>query len=803
MTNSSLMAFVDCRQLARQLELRGSVERLPATVDCIRCDQHTLRLLSDGQYGGIWSYCASCGFAGDIIELAAARWKTDIDQAASLVVDEHYAATLYHLVQLYLEQQQRRMTVRAVWQRCVDTIKTANTIQSSLLTSLNIHVSRHVQWDIAAAPLVGLGSVDTIRQLADALGVPVPRTATADHWVIQPTGTLPGQLEGFIATSQRKATISISQKQMPAKMTMAAGLVANHSGTILALDDPWVTLSLQLQHLRTHRTLLPLICLLEANPRVVEQLQQSQGCRVAIGTIAQSVSAAAAAAGAAGGLAAGPVDISGVYARSAPATIVQRAIQGSVPIARYVTTHVAQIQPDDIRDIVLSVTDIRSRVAICRIPHPHVTAAVSACEQADRANQITIHDSQLWLRGVMIANGVPVINQVIWTGSRKTSSYIGEVRFADRTVPFSTVGKRSMDLLRQISHSVPDLYYQERHTHRIFTFVQQMFPPTRIRGVSRVGWNQARQEMQFPRFTIATSGEISVATPVSNLPAIAQLSTTLAISRQIEPLLVDTHAAKVGWLAASYIAHSMLSAFRQQPATCIASLGSNFIHMMRRAGCLDRRARTNNDWPAFLPTHMYHSDRSLLDRVSLPTFIHADSVTGRVLATQNWTLVDTGDNNLPDSIGIAATAMAVQFICDEIQANRPPSMPTLYETYTQLKAWTRKHAIVPNVNHLSGILKSLTGRNPWLGALLLIQYAIDNNLLQPTTFSGGVEIQDGILNVPQRQLEAAASQLGFAPLSIDQVTENFRTAAGFKGIRQEPGQEYWLLDHTWFKESTT
>lgn len=804
MIHSSLMAFVDCNQLLQQLELRGSIEQIPATVDCIQCDRHALRLLPDNRHGGIWSYCASCGFAGDIIELAAARWKADIDQAASVAVDSRYLPSIQHTVDLYLERQRRHAAVRALWQRCVDDVRCATSSQTVALTNFNIHVNRHVSWNTCASPLVGVASTATLRQLADSLDTAMPNANETACWVVQPIGTMPGRIDGFVAASSLKTSVTIAPRRTRSRVTVAAGLVATNSGTILVLDDPWTTLSMQLQHLRTHDYLLPLICVTDANRRTAQELRRTHRCQFAVGTVSRSIALPAITASLGDGLVAGRLDTDGILAKSAPASIVQRAINRAMSLASYVTMHAAEIQPEDLQHIIRNTNDPRTRVNICRISHPNVQSAVHACEQADHVDQIVVHDHRLWLNGVAITNGVPVFTRVVSTGSHQTSQFFGEVRFKDHVSQFSVTGKKSITgPLGRIANQVTDFWYKTRHARKIYEFTRRTFRPIEVRGVARVGWNDIRQEMQFPLFVINTSGAITVAVPVGDLPHVSQRSTSLSVSRQLEPLIANTHSTKLGWLAASYISHSMLSAANQQPITKIASLGSSFVRVMQSAGCRTWHNSTADDWPSVIATHQYRDDRNLLQTVNRPVFIHADSMTGHVLATQGWTLVDTGDANIPTSVGLAASVAAVEFICHEVQTNQlRMNAGTIYDTYLRLRNWARRYITLPNVNHLSGTLKSLSGRNSWLGSLLCIQYALEHDLLNPTAFVGGVELKDNVLHVPQRQLEAAASRYGFVPLSIDQMTDSLKTAVGMKGIRYEPGQEYWLLDYDWFKEST-
>jgi len=54
---------------------------LPAILKCPLCDDETLRVFDDRLLGGQWTHCNGCQFAGDLIELAAAKWNTSAEDA--------------------------------------------------------------------------------------------------------------------------------------------------------------------------------------------------------------------------------------------------------------------------------------------------------------------------------------------------------------------------------------------------------------------------------------------------------------------------------------------------------------------------------------------------------------------------------------------------------------------------------------------------------------------------------------------------------------------------------------------------
>lgn len=80
--SKSLNQFVHFTRVLPAIGVSGpSSAVLPATVTCPFCHQATLRILDDTVVGGQWAYCGQCRFAGDLIELAAKAWGTDVPTA--------------------------------------------------------------------------------------------------------------------------------------------------------------------------------------------------------------------------------------------------------------------------------------------------------------------------------------------------------------------------------------------------------------------------------------------------------------------------------------------------------------------------------------------------------------------------------------------------------------------------------------------------------------------------------------------------------------------------------------------------
>src|SRR5688572_17351102 len=53
---------------------------LPFRTTCVSCRTQNLDIYQDFTSGGAWSYCRSCGYGGDMLELASAVWSTDVYQ---------------------------------------------------------------------------------------------------------------------------------------------------------------------------------------------------------------------------------------------------------------------------------------------------------------------------------------------------------------------------------------------------------------------------------------------------------------------------------------------------------------------------------------------------------------------------------------------------------------------------------------------------------------------------------------------------------------------------------------------------
>lgn len=76
--SSSLSKYVSWGQLLPLLGAKVTAPVLPASAACPACQGARLLIYKDQAFGGEWAHCRDCDFHGDMIEVAAARWKLDL-----------------------------------------------------------------------------------------------------------------------------------------------------------------------------------------------------------------------------------------------------------------------------------------------------------------------------------------------------------------------------------------------------------------------------------------------------------------------------------------------------------------------------------------------------------------------------------------------------------------------------------------------------------------------------------------------------------------------------------------------------
>lgn len=120
----SLAASLDYRRVSDLLGMELEANALPRTTSCPLCAKPSLELHWDGLHDAIWSWCASCRFAGDLIDLFASKRKHGAHAACvELVRERALPETSSQTIDAHVETHLRvRRDVEGLWkvasQRC-------------------------------------------------------------------------------------------------------------------------------------------------------------------------------------------------------------------------------------------------------------------------------------------------------------------------------------------------------------------------------------------------------------------------------------------------------------------------------------------------------------------------------------------------------------------------------------------------------------------------------------------------------------------------------------------------------------
>jgi hypothetical protein len=77
----SLSGALSWLRVLPALGIEAPTGLLPTMTTCPLCRGESLQVLDDRVLGGEWVHCGPCGFAGDLIELAARAWGLEIPAA--------------------------------------------------------------------------------------------------------------------------------------------------------------------------------------------------------------------------------------------------------------------------------------------------------------------------------------------------------------------------------------------------------------------------------------------------------------------------------------------------------------------------------------------------------------------------------------------------------------------------------------------------------------------------------------------------------------------------------------------------
>jgi hypothetical protein len=282
--------------LASILEISRPNDALPVRVCCPICGKHQLWVY-DNSSGGEWAHCfnTKCGFAGDMLELAAATWDIPIEAAVArlkesglpLDAEETSAEAVSSYARKCLESRSR---ARQFWHKCRDALAQSRTPDNSPTVELNGLLSRMrllgslsaEQWKKGPGRFVGTAPAHQIevffrpyeRGQGNHLKRSTRKLFRGPQWrdvLVTPSYAAPELLAGFHFLGREGGDGDRAFRQLQRDYGRAPRMEAGLAGLdavelsgffpshVIGFNDPWLALRLQFRHFLSATRPLPLV----------------------------------------------------------------------------------------------------------------------------------------------------------------------------------------------------------------------------------------------------------------------------------------------------------------------------------------------------------------------------------------------------------------------------------------------------------------------------------------------------------------------------------------------------------------
>lgn len=615
--------FVDPPEVLDCLNLPGEEACSPMIFACPLCGGARLEIYRDWHFGGGWHFCRNCGIAGDMIELAAKTWNTEILAAILRLENEGCSftrrVTRSEVVSQYCHDHiERRNRLRQLWEKASRKL-TMNSRESIWL------------WPLAGIYLRGSDHARRLRRFLGLTDVVDAARAFQPHvqnqsealsgssrifqgrgWrnlVAIPFQDLPGRICGFLFVGRegkpedivyRSILTSRYTSSHRAGRTIDSGLcmldalhptwLSRHFGRdAFVFDDPLVAIRMQSKHLRFCERPVPLagayLAPLPQTPRgYVRQLAPTRtfwsqhdrdfifwgkSCR------AELISMAARAYGR---LFVGPLP---TEPAGAAVALLEQVRQRAVPWTE-VLERTIHTSAEPARSELLSQLDLKeeaivhfldgcsaSTKAILRDCEPFAEWLTTA--KINGRNVVETPEGWFWQQtDEQISDAVLRIEKIINRPDEEKPLCEGHIVRPGESVPFQVPLRRVLwSTFRWmnatlLAHKKPPLEFLHHWSQHAYNIALQLHPPEICHSDQKCGWDLQSGRFVFPKFTIEVGGEVTE----KEFPVFDKLTPATGFRpprgldpRAIEALTEDTPANRIFWAVAACMAANAMALY--------------------------------------------------------------------------------------------------------------------------------------------------------------------------------------------------------------------------------------------------
>jgi hypothetical protein len=679
-------------------ELGAPVEAtfLPQIAVCTICCKKTLHVFTDDLLGGQWAHCTGCGFAGDMIELAAAAWNLDVPAAIGKLQNLSLAGPFAgEQVQGYLDHHLGfRRRVSEFWEAARRELSQGGSPCSRMLLRKfgivgDVGLST---WAAGGGQFVGAASHKQIEDLFRP-GSQLFQDKSWEEVLVTPFYDFPGRICGFLLFGDEGKKPEGDWAYMPLHLssgsapgqaglgtysTLFAGPHPQFGDTTFVLDNPFVALRLQLRHLRSSFTALPIVIAHYDHVAETRDVWRQAPARDWIfwGTHPAILRQAKAARGRVSTYQLTPamreqglrghepqqwLQLVRKEARSWQSVLRAELDRATATGAEELLVAM-EMSPDECRGFIAESPDqLRAkleRVNPDRLSHRRVHFGQRTVVESDTGWHLLGTDEQ-------ICNATLRIEEVLHCGADRIY-YRGFARMNGEDHPFTVDGAavKRQGLLRVVHDALLRsgagvLNYEPRWNKQSAYIAMQLHPPDLVTGANRIGWRPEGLSFVFPKFSIRLGGEIATdrlpicmqgPAPAEHLRPPEGLA-----KREVDLLCHDLPEIRLTWALMAAVVHNLLSAVMSHPPIGVLLVGELAQHVGRQIagglGCAEapRKSRTRrqsvlemlqemcgrHDWPVLLQPAGRRQAAITADWLLEPALNNAIVPTGQVAA---WSL---------------------------------------------------------------------------------------------------------------------------------------------------------------------
>ncbi len=543
---------------------------LPQDVPCPVCAKGQLRIYDDHVLGGQWASCRDCQFAGDLIELAAGAWQTDIPATLARLedhgvfpdplTDEGIAAYLQDHIGY-------RRRLGQFWEAArLRPMQATESIRNLLRHFGLLDAVQSPMWDLKAGRHIGAASRREIEELfapssfgdqercnrngqrsvRRGSGSGGRRIFSGCGWgdlLVLPYYDLPGRLCGFLFVGRNADPDSgdwvfkranLGRSNLPVREAGVAMLSALDAGPdrhfgdeVFVFCDATVGLLLQSQWLRDSSRPLPVV-LTHSSPRErTLRLAEQLGDRKAIcwGGGTQSLVQAKQCGGMVSDYKISHREVQRRLNHRTPLMWLRAIKKDAVPwqvalrrelsaldlgSAEILLTRM-EFTPEQMREFVAGCDSVlRARLEQCdphRVSHRRIVVSGKSIVETAAGWMIDGTEERLC--------NAPVRIEEILTTDAGDSYLRGVVPFPHGDAGF-TVAKRQVDrrglfpCVRDslLEQDAVNFNFQQRWAKRSAFIAMEFHPPQYVKAADSLGWNASRRCFLFPTFSITFGGDV-------------------------------------------------------------------------------------------------------------------------------------------------------------------------------------------------------------------------------------------------------------------------------------------------------